>query len=186
MKYIITVIILCIVASMNGCEDRVPNDHRVRNDHDVIYHIVNVHDHANFNYQLINEYKSSQSKWGDRENVIEIFRPVNGQYRVIQFMAAFWGRGKDEKKKIFHEILIVKVDHNNIILDSLQYTLEWGELPQIYDIYYLKSKDAKLTKNLDLSKLQFGSLIDEFESYLAGDRPPTGILDNIYNFKEQF
>jgi hypothetical protein len=58
------------------------------------------------------------------------------------------------QKETFHDILIVKTNSQNIILDAFQYTLEWGEPPMSYDLYRSNIKNQKLTNRLSVRKLR--------------------------------
>jgi len=168
MKYIVTLIFLCITIPAYGLDDS-----------EVIYQIIRIHEKSDFNYALIDDYEKTGTKWGETENVIKLFKPIKGNHRIIIFRATFWGLTARETTELLHDILALKVDENNIIEDGLQYTLEMAEPPLALDLYRLKSHGIRLKKGLKLSDLKF-------QNFLDSDRPPKGVLDNVYNFKEQF
>ncbi len=67
----------------------------------------------------------------DSTSLRKIFEPVSGRYNYYQFVAPFKGLGTifpgdDLKDSIqnFHDILIVKTNRENRIIDAFQYTLE--------------------------------------------------------------
>src|SRR5438045_6718320 len=65
----------------------------------------------------------------------KIFKPAKGNFIVYRFLATFKGISFTEEEKDFHDLLIVKTDSSNKILDAYQYTLEWAEPPLEYDLY---------------------------------------------------
>ena len=64
------------------------------------------------------------------------------------------------QKETFHDILIVKTNSQNIILDAFQYTLEWAEPPMSYDLYRSNIKNQKLTNRLSIRKLRLNKKED--------------------------
>lgn len=98
----------------------------------------------------------------DSISLREIFEPVNGIYNYFQFISTFKGRalvfpGDDLKDsvKTFHDILIVKTNSENVIIDAFQYTLEWGEKPCKYDLYRGSISNISLIDNMDINILKF-------------------------------
>jgi hypothetical protein len=57
--------------------------------------------------------------------------------------------------KEFHDILIVKTDNENKIIDAYQYTLEWAEPPLQNDVYKSSIKNISLTNNMEIKQLKF-------------------------------
>jgi hypothetical protein len=55
----------------------------------------------------------------------------------------------------FHDILIVKTNSKNEIIDAYQYTLEWAEPELSYDLFRSTIKNQKLTNGLSIEKLKF-------------------------------
>ena len=119
-----------------------------------VYRLKKYAINADFNYSKLEELKKDTL---DRRNIKSLFEPVSGQFSYYQFIATFKGKGGGYPLiiKDFHDILIVKTDKNNKIIDAFQYTLEWGECPCDYDLYRLSAKDIKLTDNMDISKFKF-------------------------------
>jgi len=95
----------------------------------------------------------------DEYNKIESFEPTNGKFTYYRFIATFKGYtyiapdDSDENIKTFHDILIVKTNINNQIIDAYQYTLEWAEMPFQYDVYKSKTDYVVLKSNLDIMLL---------------------------------
>lgn len=78
----------------------------------------------------------------DSLTIRNIFEPINGVYHYYQFLSTHMGRklvfpGEDLKDSLMvgHDILIIKTDKDNKIIDAFQYTLEWGEYPLQSDLF---------------------------------------------------
>ena len=122
-----------------------------------VYKLKKQTTNSDFNYSKLDDLKGDTL---DRKNLMTIFEPVSGQFNYYQFIATFKGMsslylGEDPIIKDFHDILIVKTDQNNKIIDAFQYTLEWGEFPFDYDLYRFSAKNIKLTDNMDISRFKF-------------------------------
>lgn len=105
----------------------------------------------------------------DSTSLRKIFEPVSGRYNYYQFVATFKGQGMifpgdDLKDSIqtFHDILIVKTNSENRIIDAFQYTLEWAEYPCQYDLFRATNLSLPLTDNMDISLLNFLRTESEF------------------------
>ena len=76
-----------------------------------------------------------------------------------KFIATFVGYAyvapgdSGENNKTFHDILIIKTNDRNEIVDAYQYTLEWAELPFQYDVFKSKTENLILVDNLDIKLL---------------------------------
>jgi hypothetical protein len=96
----------------------------------------------------------------DNYKKAESFEPVNGKYTYYQFIATFKGQAyvapgdSGERIKTFHDILIIKTNENNEVVDAYQFTLEWAERPFQYDVYKSKTENLVLADNLDIKLLK--------------------------------
>ena len=106
---------------------------------------------SNFNYFQLNNIDSYLGDW---HNLGQIFEPVDGRHNFYKFMATFKGESYAGTIKDFHDILIIKTDSENKILDAYQYTTEWAEPPCQYDVYRGSVNDLVLTDNFDISALK--------------------------------
>ena len=61
------------------------------------------------------------------------------------------------KLETSHDILIIKTNLKNEIIDAYQYTLEWAEPQLSYDLFRSTNKNQKLTNGLSIEKLKFYS-----------------------------
>lgn len=149
-----------------------------------VYQIQQIYENADLNEKAINRFKEEIELSNDVDNDInefkKLFTPIKGKYKVILFQSSSYGLGKGETKKIFHSILILKIDKNNEIIDGLDYLLEWAEVPFTSRFVRVSKKGVKLQKGLALKELEFRT----FE--LNQPYNPRGIIDNLYNFREAF
>lgn len=95
----------------------------------------------------------------DQQNKTESFEPVDGNFIYYKFIATYTGytyvtpRDSSEKNKTFNDILIIKTNDRNEIVDAYQYTLEWAELPFQYDVFKSKTEILILVDNLNIKLL---------------------------------
>jgi hypothetical protein len=143
-----------------------------------VYKLKSVTQNADFDYEKLQNFD-------DVTDVEEAFIPVQkGYFTVYTFIATFKGKrhwvprvrtyldstdnyqvDKDgftkedriEMNKLgtFHDILIVKTNSKNEIIDAYQYTLEWAEPESSYDLFRSTTKKQKLTNGLSIEKLKF-------------------------------
>jgi hypothetical protein len=113
---------------------------------------------SDFNYRKLAAIDSNVNDNLNFNNLMPIFEPSKGLYNYYQFLATFKGEsyngGEGTLIKDFHDILIIKTDDNNTILDAYQYTLEWAEFPCQYDLYKSVKTGFKLNDNFDIKKLE--------------------------------
>ncbi|WCM43176.1 hypothetical protein MG290_05825 [Flavobacterium sp. CBA20B-1] len=123
-----------------------------------IYKLKKQTTNSDFNYSKLNGIDGHKMDTLNIRNIITVFEPVRGEFNYYQFLATFKGEGYNSGEapiiKDFHDILIIKTDSDNNILDSYHYTLEWAEIPLQYDVFKGSSKNLKLTDSLQISKLK--------------------------------
>jgi hypothetical protein len=123
-----------------------------------IYKLKKQTKYSDFNYRKLADIDSNIKDTLNLRNLMPIFEPSKGHYNYFQFIATFKGEayngGEGTLIKDFHDILIIKTDDNNKILDSYQYTLEWAEPPCQFDLFKSKKTSFELTDNLDIEKLE--------------------------------
>lgn len=171
MKIFLTLIFLSTFAFTVFAQDKEPD----------VYQIKNIYQNADLNEKAIERFKKNIDLRSDKDEILKLFKPIKGKYKVIMFMATGYGwlHGPD-KNDVYHNILILKINENNEILDGLEYVLEWSEQPSTARFVRATKKGIKLQKGLKISQLDFKT----FEA----DQPfkPYGIIDNLYDFKEVF
>ena len=124
-----------------------------------VYILKKSTDNSDFNYSKLDDIDGHEIDTLNIKNLIPVFEPVSGQYKYHQFLSTFMGQAYNadgpQLFKEFHDILIVKTDDNDKIIDAYQYTLEWAEPPLQYDVFKSSEKNITLTNNMDLAKLKF-------------------------------
>lgn len=115
------------------------------------YKLISRTENADFNYNSLAFIDTTTTR-GTRRIV---FDPVRGKYTVYFFMATYKGLSYNNTEKEFHDILVVKTDGKQKILDAYQYTLEWAEPPFSYDLYKAKGKGLTLINQLSVEKFLF-------------------------------
>lgn len=109
---------------------------------------------SDFNYSKLNDIDGNLKDTLNLRNLMPIFEPISGHYNYYQFIATFKGHSFQEVDKDFHDILIIKTDNENKIIDAYQYTLEWAEPPLQFDLYKSDIKNLTLKTDLDISSLK--------------------------------
>jgi hypothetical protein len=151
----------------------------------IVYQIKNVYRNADLDEKAIERFKNNIDLRSERDEIMKLFKPVKGRYKVIVFMASSYGLSFMNKFELFHNVLILKVDKNNEILDGLEYILEWAEPPHTARFVRAMKKGIKLRKGLNIQQLDFRTFETDFrENFKFGDF--NGILDNLHDFKEIF
>lgn len=123
-----------------------------------IYVLQQIADNADFNYSKLEDLDASIHEVHSK-NQMQIFEPISGSYRYYQFLSSFIGQAYSDIGpplfQEFHDVLIVKTDRSNTIIDAYQYTLEWAEPPHQYDLYKSSAQNITLVNDLSISKLKF-------------------------------
>ena len=164
--YIITIITLLTVAGSKGfCQSQNQSlkivfetkskDIATELNKTKIYILKKKAINADFNYSGLNDMESYIMDTIKTANVMPVFEPINGQFDYYQFIATFKGESYEGGIKDFHDILIIKTDKENKIIDAFQYTLEWAESPIQYDLFKSSVNNVILTNDLDIKLLKF-------------------------------
>jgi len=176
MKYFLALII-CI--QLGSCQKNskssakiVTSDAKVTHLNEMkIYVLKAKTSNADFDYEKLenidNAFRSLNFK-----NRSLVFNPVKGKFVYYQFVATFEGETyvapneTGNKTKVFHDILIIKTDQTQNILDAFQYTLEWAEVPLEYDLFRSSAKGLKLENGLSISDLKLRRFISGYDDLL--------------------
>jgi hypothetical protein len=123
-----------------------------------IYKLKKQANNTDFDYSKLDDIDNSYGLFKKPKKIITAFEPINGKYNYYQFIATFKGSSYNDAGpsliKDFHDILIIKTNNENQIIDAYQFTLEWSEPPFQYDVYKASPKNLKLTDNLILENLK--------------------------------
>ncbi|MEN9907509.1 MAG: hypothetical protein RLZZ540_650 [Bacteroidota bacterium] len=122
---------------------------------------------SDFDYSKLDDIDDSYGRFHKPKKIITAFEPIDGQYNYYQFIATFKGQSYNDAGptliKEFHDILIIKTDSKNKIIDAYQYTLEWSEPPFQNDVYKSTVKNLLLTNNLQLNTLKLTKTYDGWD-----------------------
>ena len=133
------------------------------------YLVVDSSFNSDFNYKMLNAMDSlieASRKWPDADR---FFLPVAGKYKYYRFNARFKGVSYDNSIKDFNDVLIIKTDSVNTIIDAYQYTLEWAEYPFTTDLYRISKNGVRLVDKLTLDSLGMEKIADYENGKLLDD-----------------
>lgn len=123
---------------------------------------------GDFNYKLLDDFEQAFSALIKENNSRElIFNPINGKYHYYKFIATYKAKGfspdpADVKpEQTFHNILIIKTDDQQKIIDGYHFVLEWGEKPVSYPLFRIKAKGITLQDGLSLKPLNLKRVMDD-------------------------
>lgn len=115
-------------------------------------------ENSDFDYSSLDDIDDDFGIFQKPKKIITTFEPVNGKYNYYQFIATFKGSSYNDGSgsiiKDFNDILIIKTNDGNEIIDAYQYTLEWAESPLQYDVFKLTAKNLILLENLKIENLK--------------------------------
>jgi len=79
---------------------------------------------------------------------------VPGKFKIYKFIAEYMGVSKFHPEPIlFHDLLVIKTNYTNKILDAYHYTLEWTDSPSL-DLYHSTGEYVYLENGLKIDKLK--------------------------------
>lgn len=116
----------------------------------IVYRLIAKTDQADINYAAIEQINGLQGP----SQIEPAFQPVKGKSTVYQFKASYPGLSfRGNGYYIFHDVLTLKTDAKNQIVDAYQYTLEWTDTPTI-DLFRNTAKNITLENNLNTAALR--------------------------------
>ncbi len=119
-----------------------------------VYKLKKKATNSDFDYSKLDDFDNNTNDTLNLKNLMLIFDPIPGLYNYFQFIATFKGYSIQNVEKDFHNILIIKTDSKNTIIDAYLYTLEWAEPPLQLNLYKSDMKNVKLKDNLEISELK--------------------------------
>ncbi|MDY0216521.1 MAG: hypothetical protein RBS19_06165 [Bacteroidales bacterium] len=167
MKYLTFITIALFLTSFSSCQTKpikvvfetTQTDTATKLDETKIYILKKQTEYSDFNFLKLDNIDDHIKDTFNVENLMPIFEPVSGQYHYYQFISTYIGQAYNADGpplyKDFHDILIIKTDNENKILDAYHYTLEWSEPPLQYDVFKSSAKNITLTNNMNISELKF-------------------------------
>lgn len=88
-----------------------------------------------------------------------VFKPTAGKYTVYRFLATYQGISYTNKQREFHDVLIVKTNNYNKVIDAYHYTLEWADSP-FADLYESTARRLYLNDSMPVGDFKFKRLWD--------------------------
>ena len=141
-----------------------------------VFNLISKKTNSDINYLTI---KNINSLGHGCDSMIEYFKPVKGEYNVYIFIKEFEGISTREIDSItyasetFHDLIILKTNNQNLILDGFYYRLEWAEVPSQFMLFRTFCNNIKLTDSMLVKELD---LLNEYEMYFYSE-DYTGIYD---------
>lgn len=133
-------------------------DHATDLTENKIYILKKLAKNADFNYNKLNSLDNQLKHGINTKSLMPIFTPIPGKFNYYQFLATFknqgYNGGEPSVIKDFHDILIIKTDEKNNIIDAYHYTLEWAEVPLQYDLFKFSARNIILNNNLNINQLK--------------------------------
>ena len=114
---------------------------------------------SDINYLIIKKFNYLPPGY---EGMLKSFKPVKGEFTTYTFIKTFDGESKYNGNKKNHDLIIIKTDSTNKVLDGFYYRLEWEEVPSQYILFRSFSVDLILKDKLKISELNF---LNEYEMY---------------------
>jgi hypothetical protein len=167
MKFSTLILFIPLMTGLASCQNKpvktifetTQKDTATRLNETKIYILQKETENSDFNYAKLDDIDGNKMDTLNVRNLMPVFAPVSGQYKYYQFLSTFVGEAYYSDGpplfRDFHDILIIKTDNENKIIDAYQYTLEWAEPPLQYDVFKSSIKNISLTNNLDINQLKF-------------------------------
>ncbi|HCL57619.1 MAG TPA: hypothetical protein DHW82_11510 [Spirochaetia bacterium] len=147
----------------------------------MIYQLVSVKEKSDFDSQFFEKIDQIEVPYPKDGNFqIGTFKLKKGKYTIYEFIAPFISSFHDEPNRevIFHNILMIKVDKNQKIVDAWHYTMEWQDVPSIR-LFRMQVQNLSLKRLLQIEEFEFVNPAGE-------EIPYDGILDDTYHSKRLF
>jgi hypothetical protein len=121
---------------------------------------------ADINYLTVKNINSLEHGYNA---MIKFFEPVKGEFNVYIFIKEFKGIplyfmeiNNPDSLETFHDMIILKTNKKNEIVDGFYYRLEWAEVPSQFLLFRTFCDPIQLIDNLIVGELK---LLNEYEIY---------------------
>lgn len=167
MKFLTIILFTILLTGLSSCQTKpvkivfesIQKDTATSVNETKIYILKKQTENSEFNYSKLDDIDVNKMDTLNIRNLMPVFEPVNGQFKYSQFLSTFVGQAYNDDGpalfKDFHDILIIKTDNKNKIIDAYHYTLKWTERPLQYDIFKSSAKNIYLTNSMDINQLKF-------------------------------
>ena len=113
------------------------------------YYLYSVTQKSDINYNMISKIDSFPIGKAKLKNE---FYPIPGDYTVARFLSFSYGQGKEASFEI-NNVLILKIDETQRIVDGFLYCLQWAEVPVSKALLNITKKNCKIRNKQLLSSL---------------------------------
>jgi|GEM_PF-205105 hypothetical protein len=168
MRYLIALLLGWLTCYSAAAQNQA-KDNPAGND-EKNYVLVTNKINTDFNYKLLDDFEETFSGLIKENNSRElVFNPVNGKYHYYKFVATYKARGiypdgdPAKPEQTFHNILILKTDDYQKIVDGYHFVLEWSEKPLSYPLFRVKATDLTLQEGLSLKQLNLKRVMDNID-----------------------
>ena len=120
-----------------------------------IYKVIKTIPNARINTEQLDLYAKRPGHWGAKKEILKLFSASPGSNNVVFLKATYLGIGLSEEYEQINDIMIIELNQDNLILNALQYTEEWAELPLAVDLFKSTAKGLSLKPNLDVNLMKF-------------------------------
>jgi len=165
MRYLIVLLLSCFCCYSVLGQDQAKGNNagKVEKTYVLVANKIN----TDFNYKLLDDFEQSFSALIKENNSRELlFNPINGKYHYYKFVATYKARGispdnnSAKSEQTFHNILIIKTDDQQKIVDGYHFVLEWSEKPLSYPLFKMKATGLTLQEGLSLKQLNLKRVMD--------------------------
>lgn len=147
MKQILTFFIL-LIFTICYSQNESPN-----------FKLIEKKENSEINYLTIKNINSLDHGY---KSMLESFKPISGVFTTYIFIKEFDGISKYNGNQKLHDLIILKTNTENIIIDGFYYRLEWAEVPSQSIMFRVFAENIELKNSLEVSKLNF---LNEYEMY---------------------
>jgi len=131
-----------------------------------VFHLHSKSEKADINYVTIKNINSLDHGY---DAMLGHFKPVSGEFTVYIFLKEFKGTSIEYMESNnpdtlvpFHDMIILKTNAQDVIVDGYYYRLEWAEVPSQFMLFRSYCNAVKLTDELSVRSLNF---LNEYELY---------------------
>ncbi|MBU0686846.1 MAG: hypothetical protein KKB81_03220 [Candidatus Margulisbacteria bacterium] len=129
--------------------------------HPKTYVVTEIIKGADFDYEMIKNIDSIPPPYPpDSSYQIGDIKTKEGNFVVYKLISKYRGRSKFSSRPVpLHDLLVLKVDDDEKIIDAFHYTLEWTDSPSL-DLYKLNNSNAYLKNGMDIAGLDLINVND--------------------------
>lgn len=145
------------------------------------YYLYSVTQKSDINYSMISKLDSFPI---GRVKLKNEFYPVSGDYTVLRFLSFSYGQGMESSFET-NNVLILKIDENQRLIDGYLYCLQWAEVPVSQALFRIENNKIKIKNKQSVSSL-FNSKKNKANGKLKSQKGYLVIPNNIKILKSNF